>query len=102
MGNAVSGAITIMITTHPFVPNFAGEVDFSPDKLGPVTTFRAHSGMDLKVQLALASDKNINFHSTLRVDYETHCVYDIQYSATGGSAYADKVSKSFVLISVWN
>ena len=44
MGNAVSGAITIMITTHPFVPNFAGEVDFSPDKLGPVTTFRAHSG----------------------------------------------------------
>ena len=43
MGNAVSGAITIMITTHPFVPNFAGEVDFSPDKLGPVTTFRAHS-----------------------------------------------------------
>ena len=43
MGNAVSGAITIMITTHPFVPNFAGEVDFSPDKLGPVTTFRVHS-----------------------------------------------------------
>ena len=40
----MSGAITIMITTHPFVPNFAGEVDFSPDKLGPVTTFRAHSG----------------------------------------------------------
>ena len=39
----MSGAITIMITTHPFVPNFAGEVDFSPDKLGPVTTFRAHS-----------------------------------------------------------
>ena len=43
MGNAVSGAITIMITTHPFVSNFAGEVDFSPDKLGLVTTFRAHS-----------------------------------------------------------
>ena len=58
--------------------------------------------MDLKVQPALASDKSINFHSTLKVDYETNCVYDIQYSATGGSAYTDKVSKSFVVISIWD
>ncbi|KAM5544155.1 hypothetical protein V8D89_002204 [Ganoderma adspersum] len=41
--NAVSRTITTVITTHPFVPNFGGEVDFSPIKLGPVTTFRAHS-----------------------------------------------------------
>ena len=41
--NAVSRTITTLITTHPFVPNFAGEVDFSPIKLGPVTNFRAHS-----------------------------------------------------------
>ena len=42
--NAVLRTITTVITTHPFVPNFAGEVDFSPIKLGPVTTFWAHSG----------------------------------------------------------
>ena len=41
--NAVSRTITTVITTHPFVPNFGGEVDFSPIKLGPVTTFWAHS-----------------------------------------------------------
>ena len=41
--NAVSRTITTVITTHPFVPNFDGEVDFSPIKLGPVTTFWAHS-----------------------------------------------------------
>ena len=42
--NAVSRTITTLITTHPFVPNFVGEVDFSPIKLGPVTNFQAHSG----------------------------------------------------------
>ena len=41
--NAVSRTITTVITSHPFVPNFSGEVDFSHIKLGPVTNFRAHS-----------------------------------------------------------
>ena len=41
--NAVSRTITTLITTHPFVPNFAGKVDFSPIKLSLVTNFWAHS-----------------------------------------------------------
>ena len=44
MGNAVSGTITTLITTHPLTPKLPGEVGFSPINLGPVTTSRAHSG----------------------------------------------------------
>ena len=43
MGNAVSGAITTLITTHPLTPKLPGEVGFSPTNLGPVTTSWAHS-----------------------------------------------------------
>ena len=35
--------IPTAITTHPFVPRFSGEADFSPIDLVPATTFRAHS-----------------------------------------------------------
>ena len=48
--NAVSRTITTVITTHPFVPSFAGEVDFSPIKLGPVTNFQAHSATRYDVE----------------------------------------------------